>query len=123
MNNFFTSTNLITDLKFRQQVGVKADAFVETLAILNSKQNQDKPDLKIDTEKREELQINAKLFVKTFSTDVALSAVETLQNVLGKNYIKVSNRGVKEKYRNFLTINVRSAWYMLNPIETRVEPS
>ena len=101
MNNFFTSTNLITDLKFRQQVGVKADAFVETLAILNSKQNQDKPDLKIDTEKREELQINAKLFVKTFSTDVALSAVETLQNVLGKNFIKVSKSSIE--------INVKSA--------------
>ena len=100
MNNFFTSTNLITDLKFRQQVGVKADAFVETLAILNSKQNQDKPDLKIDTEKREELQINAKLFLKTFSTDVALSAVETLQNVLGKNYIKVS------KSKDFSLTNV-----------------
>ena len=36
--NFFTSTNLITDLKFKQQVGVKADSFEEALAILNQEE-------------------------------------------------------------------------------------
>ena len=35
MIRFMASTNLITDLKFKQQVGVKADAQDETLAILN----------------------------------------------------------------------------------------
>ena len=32
---YFASSNLITDLKFKQQVGVKADAHIEALAIIN----------------------------------------------------------------------------------------
>ena len=79
--NFFTSTNLITDLKFKQQVGVKADSFEEALAILNQEENKLKnpDDLKIELEKRDELQINAKLFMKSFSTENALKAVQTLR--------------------------------------------
>ena len=84
--NFFTSTNLITDLKFKQQVGVKADSFEEALAILNQEEEnklKNPDDLKIELEKRDELQINAKLFMKSFSTENALKAVQTLKQVLG----------------------------------------
>ena len=84
---FVASSNLITDLKFKQQVGVKADAHIEALAVLNQ-QSDDKvqsSDLNISPETREELQINAKLFVKSFDCDVALEAVQQLKEALG-NY-------------------------------------
>ena len=32
---YLASSNLITDLKFKQQVGVKADAHIEALAVIN----------------------------------------------------------------------------------------
>jgi len=82
---FVASSNLITDLKFKQQVGVKADAHIEALAVLNQ-QSDDKvqsSDLNISPETREELQINAKLFVKSFDCDVALEAVQQLKEALG----------------------------------------
>ena len=83
MIRFMASTNLITDLKFKQQVGVKADAQDETLAILNQDNKLENPDLKIDSEKREELQINAKIFMKAFSIQMAMEAVQTLKEALG----------------------------------------
>ena len=60
---YLASSNLITDLKFKQQVGVKADAHVEALAVINQEEkNEENLDLKINLDNRDELQINAKLF-------------------------------------------------------------
>ena len=84
---FLTSTNLITDLKFKQQVGVKADAHVEALAVINNHEQFKNEDLELKkiTDESEKLQINAKLFVKTFDCDVALEAVQCLKDALGKS--------------------------------------
>merc|ERR1711899_647438 len=77
---YLASSNLITDLKFKQQVGVKADAHVEALAIINQEdKNEDNLDLKIHLENRDELQINAKLFIKTFDIDLCVEAVQCLK--------------------------------------------
>ena len=78
---YFASSNLITDLKFKQQVGVKADAHIEALAIINKNEgeNDENVDLKIQLENRDELQINAKLFVKSFDIDLCLEAVKCLK--------------------------------------------
>ena len=77
---YFASSNLITDLKFKQQVGVKADAHIEALAIINKNENEgENVDLKIQLENRDELQINAKLFVKSFDIDLCLEAVKCLK--------------------------------------------
>ena len=79
---YFASSNLITDLKFKQQVGVKADAHIEALAIINKnegKNDKENVNLKIQLENRDELQINAKLFVKNFDIDLCLEAVKCLK--------------------------------------------
>ena len=78
---YLASSNLITDLKFKQQVGVKADAHIEALAIINKNEgeNDENVDLKIQLENRDELQINAKLFVKSFDIDLCLEAVKCLK--------------------------------------------
>ena len=82
MTSFLASTNLITDLKFKQKVGVKADAHVEALAVINQ-DNIEEQNLRIVPEDREELQINAKLFLKSFKPDLALEALEILKEALG----------------------------------------
>ena len=79
---FLASSNLITDLKFKQKVGVKADAHVEALAVINQ-ENIEEQNLQIDLEARDELQINAKLFLKSFKPDLALEALQTLKEALG----------------------------------------
>ena len=71
---YFASSNLITDLK-----GVKVDAHIEALAIINEGENDENVDLKIQLENRDELQINAKLFVKSFDIDLCLEAVKCLK--------------------------------------------
>lgn len=109
MSKFFISTNLITDLKFRQQVGVKADAFEETLAILNSENKVTEFDLIIDAENREQLQINAKLFVKTFSSETALKAVTTLQDVLGIDKIDSLTISIPSEGISYLGIGDHSS--------------
>ena len=78
---YLASSNLITDLKFKQQVGVKADAHIEALAIINKNEGEteENVDLKIQLENRDELQINAKLFVKSFDIDLCLEAVKCLK--------------------------------------------
>ena len=50
---YFASSNLITNLKFKQQVGVKADAHIEALANINKNEveNDENVDLKIPTGK------------------------------------------------------------------------
>jgi hypothetical protein len=75
---YLASSNLITDIKVKQQVGVKADAHIEALAIIN-KNEEENVDLKIQLENRDELQINAKLFVKNFDIDLCLEAVKCLK--------------------------------------------
>ena len=82
---FLASSNLITDLKFKQKVGVKADAHVEALAVINQENTAtiEEQNLKIDIEARDELQINAKLFLKSFKPDLALEALQTLKEALG----------------------------------------
>ena len=82
MTSYLASTNLITDLKFKQKVGVKADAHVEALAVINQ-DNIEEQNLRIVPEDREELQINAKLFLKSFKPDLALEALEILKEALG----------------------------------------
>merc|ERR1711976_362527 len=86
MTSFLASTNLITDLKFKQKVGVKADAHVEALAVINQ-DNIEEQNLRIVPEDREELQINAKLFLKSFKPDLALEALEILKEALGVDKI------------------------------------
>ena len=77
---YLASSNLITDLKFKQQVGVKADAHVEALAVINQEEkNEENLDLKINLDNRDELQINAKLFIKTFDIDLCVEAVQCLK--------------------------------------------
>ena len=80
---FLASSNLITDLKFKQKVGVKADAHVEALAVINQENSIEEQNLQIDLEARDELQINAKLFLKSFKPDLALEALQTLKEALG----------------------------------------
>ena len=86
-----TSTNLITDLKFKQKVGVKADSAEEALAIINE-HNSDVIVEKIDPEVRNDLQINAKLFIRTFNEDKALEAVQCLKEVLGSHKCHFNDR-------------------------------
>merc|ERR1711976_945116 len=86
MTSFLASTNLITDLKFKQKVGVKADAHVEALAVINQ-DNIEEQNLRIVPEDREELQINAKLFLKSFKPDLAFEALEILKEALGVDKI------------------------------------
>ena len=77
---YLASSNLITDLKFKQQVGVKADAHVEALAVINQEdKNEENFDLKINLDNRDELQINAKLFLKSFDIDLCVEAVQCLK--------------------------------------------
>jgi len=81
---YLASSNLITDLKFKQQVGVKADAHVEALAVINQEdKNEENLDLKINLDNREELQINAKLFLRSFDIDLCLEAVQCLKEAFG----------------------------------------
>ena len=79
-----SSTNLITDLAFKSRVGVKVEASVEALAVINSYDPNIEPhELTIKPEEREELKIIAKLFLKSFDVNVALEAIHTLKNELG----------------------------------------
>lgn len=90
---YLASTNLITDLKFKQKVGVKADSFEETLAIINNDESS-LADVKIDTidaDARNDLQINAKLFIASFDSGKAFEAVTCLKQVLGEYlFLKLS---------------------------------
>ena len=84
--SFLASTNLITDLKFKQKVGVKADAHIEALAVINQDETiLEEQQLQIDPENRTDLQINVKLFLKSFNADLAFEALQTLKTALGKN--------------------------------------
>ena len=93
--SFLVSTNLITDLKFKQKVGVKADAHIESLAVINQEDIVPEQNLRIDPESRPDIQINAKLFLKSFQSDLALEALHTLKNALGK--IKNTTSNSQEK--------------------------
>lgn len=81
---YLTSTNLITDLAFKSKVGVKAEASVEALAVINSAKDEIR-DLKIDKETRADLKITAKLFLRKFDVDLAVEAVHHFKDALGKS--------------------------------------
>ena len=100
MTSFLASTNLITDLKFKQKVGVKADAHVEALAVINQ-DNIEEQNLRIVPEDREELQINAKLFLKSFKPDLALEALEILKEALGT---------LEKSFTFEFTLRPKSSW-------------
>ena len=110
---YFASSNLITDLKFKQQVGVKADAHIEALAIINKNEgeNDEIVDLKIQLENRDELQINAKLFVKSFDIDLCLEAVKCLKQAFEVEKI------------DSLTFSVPAEGIALNQLELELIPS
>lgn len=90
MPKYLSSTNLITDLAFKSKVGVKSEASVEALAVIN--QENEEHDLKIESEARNDLKIIAKLFLKTFDVATAKEAINSLKIALGKSFFeKVSN--------------------------------
>ena len=100
---YLASSNLITDLKFKQQVGVKADAHVEALAVINQEEkNEENLDLKINLDNREELQINAKLFLRSFDIDLCLEAVQCLKEAFGVEKIDSLTFSVPAEVRNFV---------------------
>ena len=100
---YLASSNLITDLKFKQQVGVKADAHVEALAVINQEdKNEENLDLKINLDNREELQINAKLFLRSFDIDLCLEAVQCLKEAFGVEKIDSLTFSVPAEVRNVI---------------------
>ena len=110
---YFASSNLITDLKFKQQVGVKADAHIEALAIINKNENEgENVDLKIQLENRDELQINAKLFVKNFDIDLCLEAVKCLKQAFEVEKIDSLTFSVPAE----VIFERKKKWYFVNKI-------
>ncbi len=90
MKNFIASTNLITDLKFKQSVGMKADALDEALAVINqgleklgNSEENGGSNLAIAADARENYQINVKLFLRGFDPEAAVGAVNQTLEALG----------------------------------------
>ena len=116
--SFLASTNLITDLKFKQKVGVKADAHIEALAVINQNDTVlEEQNLQIKPENRQDLQINVKLFLKNFNADLAFDALQTLKKALGKNFKFFDTKSPKVEFcprcgqNRFFNFDCTRGWY------------